>query len=163
MQIPDFGQSQSISTRQSVKQRHIDCDLPHIMKENAQKRDINKQMYLDMKAKPTRWVAVSDEEYERFLEKLKTCAKAKHFKATILDKHGVKALVLYDTDKKVFYEKCTGREVHRLQIAPGCEVTWYSEAACALLEEGQPRFQEVLEQTMQMSMMHARDAKQQNL
>ncbi len=98
------------------------------------------------------WVCVPDDEYESLLKKLAACSKPKYFKTVICSKQGVRALVLYDPDKKVFYEKCTGRKVQRFELPPGSEIAYMSEVGRALLVGGE-HFQQVFDRTVTANMM----------
>ncbi len=118
-------------------------------KQDAAKRSAVKP---DEKEGINSWVCVSDEEYESFLKKLAACSKPKQFKTIICSKQGVRALVLYDPEKKVFFEKSTGRKVQRFEIPPGCEIAHMSEVGRALLVGGE-HFQQVFNRTVTASMM----------
>ncbi len=118
-------------------------------KQDAVKRSAVKP---DEKEGINSWVCVSDEEYESFLKKLAACSKPKQFKTIICSKQGVRALVLYDPEKKVFFEKSTGRKVQRFEIPPGCEIAHMSEVGRALLVGGE-HFQQVFNRTVTGSML----------
>ena len=98
------------------------------------------------------WVCVSDELYESFLKKLAACSKPKEFKTVICSKQGARAFFLYVPEKKVFFEKSTGRKVQRFELPPGCEIGHMSEVGRALLVGGE-RFQQVFDRTVTANMM----------
>jgi len=130
------------------------CRLHPVANMASKKQDAAKRSGVkpDEKEGINNWVCVSDEQYEVFLKKLAACSKPKQFKTVICSKQGVRALVLYDPDKKVFLEKCTGRKVQRFELAPGSEIAHMSEVGRALLVGGE-HFQQVFDRTVTANMM----------
>ena len=92
-------------------------------------------------------VGITRSQYETFVRDLSNCKKPKHFRGQLIDKSGVRSTVLYDADRKIFYEKCSKRRIHVMSVDDE-SVPLSSEGALLLeaLSHGDTAFHRCFEQ-----------------